>query len=131
MPRRKPLAPQLERRARQQAELHHLVAPHARIRGLSPQIGFSDILQDVSLPFSRKVKDLEGNSKPFCGGLRLGQRLRLVGTAERHRDADDLMALFLQEQGRHGRIDAARDANCDLHHVSSFSHRNSRRRMRS
>ena len=62
----------------------------------------------------REIEDLERDSQPFRGGLRLGKGLRLVRTSERHRDADDLVSLLLQEQRSDSGVDAARNSDCNF-----------------
>ena len=69
------------------------------------------------MPYGGEITDLKGYVQPFGDSFRFGERLRLVGAAERHRDTDDLVTLLLEKQGRHGRIDAARDADRDFHRV--------------
>ena len=63
----------------------------------------------------REIEDPERDSKSLRGCLRLGEGLRLIRAAERHRDTDDFVALILQNQSSDCGVDAPGNPNCNLH----------------
>ena len=114
----------------QRTELHVGVAVDAGRGRLAAQVGIEEWLQDARVELALEVHDVErdvelgGDPAGVVGGVERAAALLELGVAvgdvvEPHPDADDLVALRMEECRRDGRIDSARHRDQDPTHAGT------------
>ena len=116
--------------AEQRPELDVRVAVNARARRRAAEICIEERLHDPGIELALEVHDVErdielgGYAARVVGGIRRAAALLDLGVAvgdvvQAHPDADDLVALSVQDRGRHGRIHAAGHRDEDAAHAGT------------
>ena len=119
--------------AEQEVELDLVVARETGMRSPAPVILFDEVVHDVRLKLALEVLhvvgDADGLAHPAgvlhvldrAAALAVGGNVVALHRPQPHRDADDLVALLMQQQGRHGGVNppAHRDYYASLAHATS------------